>query len=114
MQLKGKTAIVTGSGRGIGFGIAEAFAREGANVVINDMSIENANEAVKTITAAGGSAMPFKANVTARAELDAMVAACVAKFGGLDILVNNAGIEPIPGLQGHTRGANGTVCSAST
>ncbi len=98
MQLKGKTAIVTGSGRGIGFGIAEAFAREGANVVINDMSIENANEAVKTITAAGGSAMPFKANVTARAELDAMVAACVAKFGGLDILVNNAGIEAHPML----------------
>ena len=98
MQLKGKTAIVTGSGRGIGFGIAEAFAREGANVVINDMSLENATDAVKTIAAAGGSAMPFKANVTAKAELDAMVAACVAKFGGLDILVNNAGIEAHPML----------------
>ena len=98
MQLKGKTAIVTGSGRGIGFGIAEAFAREGANVVINDMSLENATDAVKTIAAAGGSAMPFQANVTAKAELDAMVAACVAKFGGLDILVNNAGIEAHPML----------------
>ena len=98
MQLKGKTAIVTGSGRGIGFGIAEAMAREGANVVINDMNIESAAEAVRTIEAAGGVAMPFKADVTKKAELDAMVAACVERFGRLDILVNNAGIEAHPAL----------------
>ena len=98
MQLKGKTAIVTGSGRGIGLGIAEAMAREGANVVINDMNIESAAEAVRTIEATGGVAMPFKADVTKKAELDAMVAACVEQFGRLDILVNNAGIEAHPAL----------------
>jgi len=98
MHLKGKTAIVTGSGRGIGFGIAEAMAREGANVVINDMSADNAAGAVKTIQTAGGVAMPFKADVTNKAELDAMVSACVARFGALDILVNNAGIEAHPAL----------------
>jgi NAD(P)-dependent dehydrogenase (short-subunit alcohol dehydrogenase family) len=98
MQLKGKTAIVTGSGRGIGFGIATAFAREGANVVINDMSLDNANKAVSTIEGEGGVAMAFKANVTVKTELDAMVAATVEKFGRVDILVNNAGIESTPSL----------------
>jgi NAD(P)-dependent dehydrogenase (short-subunit alcohol dehydrogenase family) len=98
MQLKGKTAIVTGSGRGIGFGIAKAFAGEGANVVINDMSLDNAKEAVSAIEGEGGVAMAFKANVTVKAELDAMVAATVEKFGRLDILVNNAGIESAPSL----------------
>jgi NAD(P)-dependent dehydrogenase (short-subunit alcohol dehydrogenase family) len=98
MQLKGKTAIVTGSGRGIGFGIANSFAKEGANVVICDMSLDNAKEAVKTIEGEGGVGIPFKANVTAKAELDAMVTATVQKFGSLDILVNNAGIESTPSL----------------
>jgi NAD(P)-dependent dehydrogenase (short-subunit alcohol dehydrogenase family) len=96
MELKGKTAIITGSGRGIGFGIAQVFAKEGANVVINDMSADNADAAVKTITAAGGSAIPFVADVSKKDQLDRMVAAAVAKFGSLDILVNNAGIESTP------------------
>jgi NAD(P)-dependent dehydrogenase (short-subunit alcohol dehydrogenase family) len=98
MLLKGKTAIVTGSARGIGFGIARDFAKQGANVVICDMSLEAATEAVKTIEGEGGVAMPFKANVTAKADLDAMVAAAVAKFGAVDVLVNNAGIESTPTL----------------
>jgi NAD(P)-dependent dehydrogenase (short-subunit alcohol dehydrogenase family) len=98
MNLKGKTAIVTGSGRGIGFGIASSFAGEGANVVINDRNLDTANEAVKTIVAAGGKAMPFKADVTKKSDLDAMVEATVKKYGRLDILVNNAGIESTPTL----------------
>lgn len=98
MLLKGKTAIVTGSARGIGFGIARDFAKQGANVVICDMSMEAAAEAVKMIGGEGGVAMPFKANVTVKAELDAMVAAAVAKFGAIDVLVNNAGIESTPTL----------------
>ncbi len=98
MILKGKTAIITGSGRGIGFGIAQAFAKEGANVVINDRSLDNGKAAVKKIEDAGGVAMPFVADVTNKAQLDAMVAATVEKFGRLDILVNNAGIESTPSL----------------
>ena len=98
MELKGKTAIVTGSGRGIGEGIAMVLAREGANVVINDHDLNNAKKAVKNIEAAGGTAMPFEADVTKKATLDAMVAATVKQFGGVDILVNNAGIERTPCL----------------
>jgi NAD(P)-dependent dehydrogenase (short-subunit alcohol dehydrogenase family) len=98
MELTGKTAIVTGSARGIGFGIARAFANAGAKVVISDMNLDSATEAAKTIEGDGGTALAFKANVTAKAELEAMVAATVAKFGTLDILVNNAGIESTPAL----------------
>ena len=98
MELQGKTAIVTGSAQGIGFGIAQAFAKEGANVVINARSLDKASAAVKTIEAAGGVAMPFAADVANKAQIDAMVAATVEKFGRLDILVNNAGIESTPTL----------------
>lgn len=98
MELKGKTAIVTGAGRGIGEGIALAVARAGANVVVNDMNLENANGVVKAIESNGGKALAFKADVTKKAEIDTMVAATVAKFGSVDILVNNAGIESTPML----------------
>ena len=98
MELKGKTAIVTGSGRGIGEGIAMVLAREGANVVINDRDLNNARNVVKNIEAAGGKAMPFEADVTNKAALNAMVTATVKQYGSLDIMVNNAGIEAPPGL----------------
>lgn len=98
MELKGKTAIVTGSGRGIGEGIVVAFAREGANVVVMDRNLNNAQQVAKKIEAAGGRAMAFEADVTKKATLDAMVAATVKQFGALDILVNNAGIEAPPAL----------------
>jgi NAD(P)-dependent dehydrogenase (short-subunit alcohol dehydrogenase family) len=98
MELKGKTAIVTGSGRGIGEGIVVAFAREGANVVVMDRNLENAQKIVDKIEAAGGVAMGFEADVTKKPSLDAMVAATVNRFGALDILVNNAGIEAPPVL----------------
>lgn len=97
-ELKDKVAIVTGSGRGIGLGIARVFAREGAAVVINDLTMKNAHEGADAITAAGGRAMPFEANVTNKASLDAMVEATVKQYGHLDILVNNAGIEGPPHL----------------
>jgi NAD(P)-dependent dehydrogenase (short-subunit alcohol dehydrogenase family) len=98
MELKDKTAIITGSGRGIGEGIALAVARAGANVVVNDMNLDNAEGVVKAIESAGGKAMAFKADVTRKAEIDAMVAATAANFGTVDILVNNAGIESAPML----------------
>jgi NAD(P)-dependent dehydrogenase (short-subunit alcohol dehydrogenase family) len=98
MELQGKTAIVTGSGRGIGEGIALVLAREGANVVVMDRSIDEAKKAVQRIESAKGKAMPFAADVTKKDTLDAMVTATVKQFGTVDILVNNAGIEGIPCL----------------
>jgi len=69
MELQGKTAIVTGAGRGIGEGIALALAREGANVVVMDRNVEDANRVVKKIVSSGGKAISFKADVTKKAEL---------------------------------------------
>lgn len=97
MELKGKTAIVTGSGGGIGEGIATVLGREGANVVVMDRS--GKGEAVaKKIVAAGGKALFKVADVTNKASLDALVTATVKQFGTVDILVNNAGIEAPPNL----------------
>jgi NAD(P)-dependent dehydrogenase (short-subunit alcohol dehydrogenase family) len=96
MALKGKTAIVTGSGRGIGEGIAVVLAREGANVVVIDRNLDDAKKVVQQIMAAKGQAMPFAADVTKKDTLDAMVTATVKQFGTVDILVNNAGIESDP------------------
>jgi NAD(P)-dependent dehydrogenase (short-subunit alcohol dehydrogenase family) len=97
MELKGKTAIVTGAGGGIGEGIAMVFGREGANVVVMDRSA-NGETVAKKILAAGGKAISVIADVTNKASLDAMVATVVKQFGTLDILVNNAGIEAPPTL----------------
>lgn len=98
MELKGKTAIVTGGGRGIGEGIPLALAREGANVVVMDRGVEDANRVCANIVASGGKAIPFKADVTKKAEVQATVAAALKEFGTVDILVNNAGIEAPPTL----------------
>lgn len=98
MELKGKTAIVTGSARGIGEGIAVTFGREGANVVVNGLTKESCNETVRKITDAGGKAIGVGADVSKAADVEAMVAATIKQFGGVDILVNNAGIERTPCL----------------
>src|SRR5512137_1507485 len=99
MELKGKTAIVTGSGRGIGEGIALVLAREGANVVINDRQLsKDAEGVVKKIKAMGGSAFAVAADVSKKAEVAAMADTTVKHFGAIDILVNNAGIESHPVL----------------
>src|SRR5215510_5249969 len=93
MELPGKTAIVTGAGRGIGAGVAHALAREGANVVVSDRNLEDANAVVKEIVSSGGSAIPFKSDVTKKTDLQAMVEDTINRFGRVDILVNNAGVE---------------------
>lgn len=98
MELKNKVAIVTGSGRGIGEGIAEAVASEGAMVVVNDRKIASAEEVAQKIEAMGGRAMPFEADVTNKSSLEAMVMETVRRYGTVDILVNNAGIEAPPSL----------------
>ncbi len=94
MRLKDKIAIVTGSSKGIGFTTAVTFAKEGAKVVVCGSTQENADKAVKELLEQLPEAqvMGFKANVTDRAEIDAMVATVKEKWGRVDILVNNAGI----------------------
>jgi len=92
MRLSGKTALVTGSSRGVGKAIAVAYAREGAKVMVNYTSNEKAAmEVVEEIQKLGGQARAFKADVAKKEEADAIVQATVDAFGGIDILVNNAG-----------------------
>ncbi|HEY3139212.1 MAG TPA: SDR family oxidoreductase [Blastocatellia bacterium] len=89
--LQGKTAIITGSGRGIGRATAELFAQHGASVVVSDIDPEPAEQAVGAILKAGGKALSVPGDVTDRAFPDKIVNAAIEKFGGLDIIVNNAG-----------------------
>jgi NAD(P)-dependent dehydrogenase (short-subunit alcohol dehydrogenase family) len=101
MLLKDKVAVVTGSGRGIGRGIALALAREGAKVVINDVGCEvdgrggandPAQQVVNEIKALGSDAAPNYDSVSDFAGAERIIKTAVEKFGRIDILVNNAGI----------------------
>jgi 3-oxoacyl-[acyl-carrier protein] reductase len=91
MKLKGRTAIVTGSGGGFGEGIAKHFAELGAKVLVADIRCEEAERVAKEIKAAGGDAVPAHIDVTQTAQVAQMVALALSSFGKLDILVNNAG-----------------------
>jgi NAD(P)-dependent dehydrogenase (short-subunit alcohol dehydrogenase family) len=91
MNLKGKAAIVTGSGGGgSGRAIAQRFAREGASVVVSDLDTAGGNETVRLIEAEGGCARFFRADVAVEAEVRKLIAFSEQTFGGLDIIVNNA------------------------
>jgi NAD(P)-dependent dehydrogenase (short-subunit alcohol dehydrogenase family) len=101
MLLQGKVAVVTGSGRGVGRGIALALAREGAKVVINDVGCEvdgrgsaqdPAAQVVNEIKALGGDAAPNYDSVASFSGAENIIKTAVEKFGRIDILVNNAGI----------------------
>jgi NAD(P)-dependent dehydrogenase (short-subunit alcohol dehydrogenase family) len=92
MQLKGKVAIVTGAGRGIGRAIAQVFAAEGAAVVVAARTASEGNECVADIQAAGGEAFYQQTDVSQRVDVQRLVDACLERYGRLDILVNNAGI----------------------
>ncbi len=98
MELKGKTAIVTGSARGIGEGIALVLAREGAHVVVNSRKQKDCEAVVQKIVSAGGKAIAVGADVSKKADVESLVAETIKHFGALDILVNNAGIESHPVL----------------
>lgn len=95
MQLADRVALVTGSSSGIGRGVAIAYAREGARVVVNYPTAAEearASEVCGQITAAGGQARAVQADVSDPGEVDALVSATIEAFGVPDILVNNAGI----------------------
>ncbi len=100
IDLKGKTAIVTGGAMGIGFGIAYRLAEAGANVVIADLNEEAGSAAVKELSSHGFAAAFIKTDVSQESEVKRATDFAVEKYGGIDILVNNAGIYPmIPVMQ---------------
>ncbi|HET9999882.1 MAG TPA: 3-oxoacyl-ACP reductase family protein [Ktedonobacteraceae bacterium] len=92
-KLTGKTAIVTGAAKGIGRGIAEAFAREGADVAIADIATsEQAQGVIEAIQQAGHKALYISTDVADEQQVRKMVDTVLGAFGHIDILVNNAGI----------------------
>lgn len=92
MRLAGKSAIVTGGGRGIGRAICETFAREGCRVMVADIDVGNAADVADVIQRAGGESRYRLLDVTDEGEVGATVREAVEAFGKLDVMVNNAGI----------------------
>lgn len=104
-KLKGKVAVVTGSGRGLGRAYALRLARLGADVVINDINLDSAKQYDEELTAAtvmdevrdlGRRSLGIEADVSKKAEVDAMIGQVLDEFGRVDILVNNAGGGLVP------------------
>jgi NAD(P)-dependent dehydrogenase (short-subunit alcohol dehydrogenase family) len=91
-QLRGKTALITGSAGGIGRATAWLFAREGAAVSLVDLNQEAGQEVAREISGAGGCVMFERADVTSTADCRRAVEHTVHKFGGIDVLFNNAGV----------------------
>jgi 3-oxoacyl-[acyl-carrier protein] reductase len=100
MLLKDKVAIVTGSGRGIGKGIALRLAREGAKVVVNGRDPQTVAATAAEIRAAGGTALEVPGDMSVEAEVERLFHRTLAEFGTLDILVNNAQMPAGKGERG--------------
>lgn len=96
-SLRGKTAIVTGSSRGIGRAIASAFARAGARVVITSRKADACNAAVEQIRAAGGEAIAVPCNISSKDQIQVLVEQTEQAFGPVDVLVCNAAVNPFYG-----------------
>lgn len=94
MKLAGKTAIVTGASSGIGIAIAQAFAADGARLVLTARREDRLNTVREEIVAAGGDAVVVAGDITQAATAASVTAAALKAYGGIDILVNNAGYAP--------------------
>jgi len=102
MRLQDKSAIVTGAASGIGLAIARRFVAEGASVTLADLDGDGAKRVAAELEDEGGAAIGLRVDITQRAQVDAMVAAAVERFGGVDILINNAGSRVIKPFLEHT------------
>ncbi|WP_326685703.1 MULTISPECIES: 3-oxoacyl-ACP reductase FabG [unclassified Streptomyces] len=91
LELKDKTAIITGSARGLGAATARRLAQEGARVVVTDIDGEGAEATAKELAGLGHRAIAVRADITSGTDVDALMAAAAEEFGGVHILVNNAG-----------------------
>jgi len=91
--LDGKVALVTGGGSGIGKASALALARAGARVVVSDINVDSGKATAGAIESAGGHAIFFKADVSQRKDVEAMINRTIEEYGQLDCAFNNAGIE---------------------
>lgn len=92
MNLKGRTAFITGGGQGVGRRIALQLAEEGCKVAVNDYFAERAEAVVAEIRAAGGEGFAAPADITDQAQIESAIAAAEQALGGIDILINNAGV----------------------
>jgi 3-hydroxybutyrate dehydrogenase len=95
MKLKGKSALITGAGSGIGRSIAQGFAREGAQVAIADLNLAAAEAVAEEILSSGGKSCAISMDVAKEDQVNAGTDRVVREFGALDILVSNAGIQII-------------------
>jgi NAD(P)-dependent dehydrogenase (short-subunit alcohol dehydrogenase family) len=93
-DMSGKVVLVTGGSRGLGYEMAKAFARHGADVIVTSRKLEACQAVAAEIEAMGRRALPFACHVGRWDELPALVEAAYAAFGKVDVLVNNAGIAP--------------------
>lgn len=102
MKLKGKTAVVTGAGRGIGRAIAHALAREGANIVLAAPELNEIEQVASEIEELGVGALAVQTDVQHKSQIEAMAKAALDRFGSVEILVNNGGVaihNPIPKIK---------------
>ena len=92
LEYQGKVAFITGGAQGFGFGFAQAFAAQGATVILADIDIDKAEKSVESIEAAGGRAIAVNCDVSDELVVDAAMEVAISAFGGIDILINNAGL----------------------